>query len=150
VKSLGSPTVYENLSAESGTLPTKEELDSVILNIKRARMWVAIQEERTRRQNGGVFIQSANEWFHSDQTSRIQQLGLLLMGPNMPAGIMWKTMGNNFVQMTPQLAQQIFQATGAQDMQIFGVAEFPSSQMNESPNPDRYQCMTGWPLTFGE
>ena len=106
-------------------------------------MWRLIQAERDRRRANGVRV-GAN-WYHSDDTSRIQQLGLLLMGANMPPGIMWKTMSNTFIEMTPILAQQIFQATGAQDMQIFGVADWYRARMMALPNPTLYNFTSNWP-----
>ncbi len=140
---------YEDLVWLSGDpLPSKTELDARRRQLDQDRMWRRIQAERDRRRAGGVRI--GTNWFHSDDTSRIQQLGLLLMGANMPPNIMWKTMGNNFVLMTPTLAQQIFQATGTQDMQIFAVAEQHRAQMMAAANPTTYNFMTGWPPTFGE
>jgi hypothetical protein len=73
-----------------------------------------------------------------------------MMGANMPAGIMWKTMTETFVQMTPALAAGIFQATGAQDMGIFARAEYHRAMMNASSNPSTYDYSAGWPVSFGE
>jgi hypothetical protein len=120
-------------------------------------VWRLIQAERDRRRANGVRV-GAN-WYHSDDTSRIQQLGLLLMGANMPPGIMWKTMSNTFIEMTPILAQQIFQATG--DDLVSSVAQIVLSlcdipgiqrviivvngQVNEWPKGDG--SLTSQPLT---
>ena len=70
------------------------------------------QSERDRRKHDGGYKVGTN-WFHSDDTSRIQQIALTIMGANMPANIMWKTMSGSFVLMTPTLAGQIFQAAAA-------------------------------------
>ena len=69
-------------------------------------MWNAIQAERENRKLQGLPI--AGKRYHSDADSRIQQLGLAMLGASIPAGLQWKTMDGSFVEMTPTLAQQIF------------------------------------------
>jgi hypothetical protein len=112
-------------------------------------MWLRIQEERSRRQAGGVFISSANKWFHSDQSSRIQQLGLVMMGANMPGNINWKTMDSSYIVMTPAIALSIFNASATLDMTAFGVAEQHRANMMASPTPGTYDFSGFWPAIFG-
>lgn len=125
-----------------------EDIISSELAEIKAEMWRKIQIERDRRKSGGV--QVGGNWFHSDDTSRIQQLGLVMFGANMPNNIMWKTMSGSFVLMTPTLAQQIFTAVAASDMVIFAKAEEHKANMNASPDPTSYNYLTGWPLIYGE
>lgn len=149
VMSHGDGSDYEHLHSLDGLpLPSQAELEPLRLALCRLMKWEEIKAERDRRKFNGVKI--GTNWFHSDDTSRIQQIGLLLMGASMPAGIMWKTMTDTFVQMTPTLAQQIFQAVGAQDMEIFAKAEYHRAMMNASPIPSTYDFSAGWPPTFGE
>jgi hypothetical protein len=145
----GDGTDYSLLVADDGLpIPPKSEMDAFMLALTKLQKWDEIKAERDRRKFNGVKV--AGNWFHSDDSSRIQQIGLMLMGAGMPAGIMWKTMTDTFVQMTPALAVGIFQATGAQDMAIFAKAEYHRAMMNASPNPSTYDYSAGWPLTFGE
>lgn len=88
--------------------------------------------------NGGV--QVSGKWFHSDTHSKVQQLGLVLAGANLPAGIQWKTMDGSFVEMTPTLAQQIYAAQMAQEQAIFAVAE--------TKRLDASDINAGWPATY--
>lgn len=149
VKSVGDPSVFANIVAESGgTLPSQAEMDAHILQMAKDNMWVLIQEERTRRQNGGVFIQSENKWFHSDQTSRIQQLGLVMMGANLPANINWKTMDGSFIVMTPAIALSIFNAAATLDMMSFAVAEQHRAAMVQTADPSQYNYSGFWPATY--
>jgi hypothetical protein len=89
-------------------------------------------------------------WYHSDDTSRIQQIGLVMLGANMPNNIMWKTMLGDFVLMTPTLASQIFQAAMVSDMTIFTVAEQKRQAMLALSDPRNYSWDTGWPPIYGE
>jgi hypothetical protein len=149
VSSTGDGSDYASLFEINGKLlPSPAELQPKRLLLGQDRMWKKIQVERDRRKYNGVKV-GAN-WYHSDDPSRIQQIGLVLMGAGMPAGIMWKTLSGGFVQMTPTLALQIFSATGAQDMAIFAKAEYHKAYMVMSPSPSTYDFSTGWPVTFGE
>jgi Domain of unknown function (DUF4376) len=149
VRANGDGSDYDSIVALDGLpIPPQAELDALRISLSREVKWTEIKAERDRRKFNGVKI--GTSWFHSDDSSRIQQIGLVMMGAGMPAGIMWKTMTDSFVLMTPTLAMQIFQATGAQDMAIFARAEQHRAAMMASPNPSAYDYSTGWPLTFGE
>ena len=113
-----------------------------------AQMWDGIKTERDRRKAGGVKIGA--KWFHSDDGSRIQQMGLVMMGASLPAGLQWKTMDGSFIPMTPALAQQVFTGQAASDQAIFAVAEQHRVAMEASPDPAAYDFSTNWPKIFGE
>lgn len=116
--------------------------------VKTAK-WDAIKAERDRRtENGGYKV--GTKWFHSDQKSRSQQLGLVLLGASIPAGLQWKTMDGTFVTMTQQLAGQVLAAAAASDQAIFAAAEAHRQAMEASQDPASYDFSTGWPKVFGE
>jgi hypothetical protein len=149
VSANGDGFEYDDLVWQGGDpIPLKSVLDPLCLELAQDRVWRMIQAERDKRKAGGIKVGSS--WFHSDDTSRIQHIGLLLMGANMPANIMWKTMGGTFVNMTPTLAQQIFSTMSISDMTIFGIAEQHRARMLQAPVPAAYDFSTGWPKIFGE
>lgn len=105
----------------------------------------AIKNERDRRiQMSGYKV--GTDWFHSDLTSRTQQIGLVIMGANIPAGLKWKTMGGALVSMTPTLAQQVFGAAAAQDGAHFAVAEVAIAAAKANPAFDMKTIV--WPAGF--
>jgi len=109
--------------------------------------WNDIKAERDRRtENGGFKI--GTKWFHSDQKSRSQQLGLVLLGANIPASLQWKSMDGSFVIMTPTLSQEILAAGAASDQAIFAAAETHNAAMEASSDPSAYDFSGGWPATF--
>lgn len=131
--------------------PTLEEYNAVLKAEHQVEQWRVIQAERDTRRAGGVNV--GGNWFHSDDTSRIQFLGLLMYGANMPPGIMWKTMSGTFVEMTSTLAQQIFGTIGAKDAAIFTAAETHRAHMLASATPETYNHKSGapaWPVVYGE
>lgn len=114
-----------------------------------ADVWAKIKVERDRRTDIGGF-EVDGKWFHSDQKSRNQQLGLVLLGSNIPAGLQWKTMDGSFVTMTRTLAGQILAAGAASDTAIFAAAEDHKAALEACENPSDYDYLTGWPKIFGE
>lgn len=112
--------------------------------------WNRIKTERDRRKFAGVKV--GDHWFHSDDSSRIQQLALVMMGASIPPGLQWKTLTLSsppvFVEMTQALAQQVFQATAAQDAAIFAAAETHRIAMEVSSSPQDYDCTGGWPVSI--
>lgn len=117
---------------------------------RRVASWERIKQERDRRKYLGVKV--GEHWFHSDDPSRIQQLALAMMGAAIPAGLQWKTLTLTpppvFVEMTPALAQSIFQATAASDAAIFAAAETHRLAMEASDSPESYDCHAGWPVSI--
>lgn len=119
--------------------------------------WEKIKAERSRREAGGVKVQTgidaANapvyKWFHSDTDSRIKMLGLKIYGVSVPS-VQWKTMTGEFVPMTQDIANNIFQAVAAADQAIFAKAEEHKAAMLASADPAGYNFSAGWPLIFGE
>lgn len=130
----------------SGMVMTEQELSDQEKAEIRAEVWERIKAHRDQRKAQGV--QVSGKWYHSDADSRIQQLGLVMMGASIPAGLQWKTMDGSFVTMTQQLAGAIFQATAASDMAIFAVAEQHRAALNASADPANYNWRTGWPAVF--
>jgi hypothetical protein len=115
-------------------------------------MWDAIKTERDRRKEAGgymVSVSGVSKWFHSDTFSRTQQIGLVMMGVNIPAGLQWKTMDGSFVTMTQALANAIFAAGAAQDQATFAQAETHHAAMLASADPASYDFSGGWPAIYG-
>jgi hypothetical protein len=127
-------------------LPAELQPDLPSIEQRRMAVWAEVRARREALKSGGV--QVGDHWYHSDADSRIQQLGLLMMGESMPAGIMWRVLDNGLVEMTPALAQQIFQATAQWDAVVFGVAEMHRAAIEVSENPEAYDWTTGWPEGF--
>lgn len=110
------------------------------------QVWEAIKTVRDHKTQQGGFP-AAGKWFHSDNFSRGQHLGMVIAGAGLPA-IPWKTMDGSFVMTTPALAQQIFAAAFAQDTTLFAHAEALRAQAQVDPNS--VDITAGWPATFQE
>lgn len=132
------PLTDDDLASMPPALTAAEKIYNKWLEIKKKRDLLT--------EIGGYKV--GTMWFHSDQKSRSQQLGLVLLGANIPAGLQWKTMDGTFVTMTQTLAGQILAAAAASDTAIFAVAESHRAAMEASADPAAYDYSTGWPVTF--
>ena len=139
----------KQIVADSEGRPVLQDRPAPTHTEAAAIMWERIKAHREHRTLTGGY-QVAGSWFHSDTFSRTQQVGLVLMGAGMPAGIKWKTMSGSFVNMSPQLAQQVLAAAAAQDDATFKAAEAHRQAMEALPNPMAYDFSAGWPMVFGE
>jgi hypothetical protein len=124
--------------------------------------WESIKSKRIVITGGG--IQVGTNWFHSDESSRIQQLGLkdeardaLAIGaqatdPLMIDGspVFWKTMSGSFVPMTVQLALDIVTAVKVLDKRAHAAAEQHRMAMEASADPAAYNYSAGWPAVFAQ
>lgn len=113
----------------------------------KSTKWEAIKAEREKRKEAGYMV--AGHRYHSDQSSRIQQLGLVIMGASIPAGLKWKTMDNGLVDMTPTLAQQIFGATATNDATLHAVAEMKKAALfalEDFAAVQAFDVTAGWPV----
>lgn len=125
------------------------QLEEIEVNHK-AEKWVQIKAERDSRSSGGFKVEISPgifKWYHSDQTSRIQHLALLMAGANVPA-IPWKTMDGSFTPMTQSIAAAIFQAALNLDKKLFEVAEQHKAYMEASSDPASYDYSINWPERY--
>lgn len=122
---------------------SRDATDDEIRAAKVVTVTEQIKSERDRRKGLGCTVGPYR--FHSDDASRIQQLGLVMMGQSMPAGVKWKTMDGSFADMTPTLAAQIFQAQAARDMALFAVCEQHIAAAALADDPLAYDYSAGWP-----
>lgn len=139
-----SSGVYE-LALNDGTsrAPTDDELKAAVVADKT----VAVKAERDRRKFAGYVTQGHR--FHSDADSRTQQIGLVLLGANIPAGLMWKTLDGDFVAMTQALAGAIFTTAATADTQIFAAAEQHITNLNAcatAADALAYDILSNWPV----
>jgi hypothetical protein len=126
------------------------------------RKWSDIKIQRDSRKAGGV--QVGYYWFHTDDTSRIQWLGIkdtardmqvsgspdTTIIPMLGQNLLWKTMSGQFVPVTIKTAYQVNQAVKDMDAALFALAEKKRQELIASSTPEDYDTSVGWPLTYTE
>lgn len=129
----------------SGLTMTAQDVADQRKTAAQAQAWERIKAKRDALKSGGVLV--AGKWFHSDPDSRLQQLGLVLMGASVPA-VQWKTLDGSFTPMSQALAGGIFQAVAGLDMALFAAAEAHKAAMTAAADPLAYDCSGNWPATY--
>jgi hypothetical protein len=124
-------------------------LDENKLMKARNERWLEIQAVRDHRLDKGGF-KIGNYWYHSDQPSQSNYTDLLMMGSNVPAGLMWKTMSKAYVEMTSPIVGQLLFRKVTQKNLTFQAAALHEIAMKQSADPLNYDFTTGWPPIYGE
>lgn len=136
-----------------------------IMQIKE-RLLSLVTTERFKRWRSGfpVLVDGTTKWFHSDEFSLVQHLGLkdkardLLaaggaLSDNLTIGglpVVWSTMDGTQVTITAQVAFDLVEAAGFQQAAIFAAAETHRAGALASATPETYDYLQDWPLVFGE
>lgn len=145
--------------AENG-YPVAVFPDPLTLEERQSAVWEKIKSERTARMSGGSKVGS--KWFHTDNDSRIQHLGLkdsardiLAVGGAMSdpieingQQIQWKTMDGTWTPMTCQLSFDIVNADKNLDAALDAVVETHRVSMMAAEDPDGYDYSAGWPERY--
>lgn len=130
----------------AGYVPEPMAPSVAALADRQQRAWSRIKERREEVKHSGVLV--LGKWFHTDEQSRLQHLGLMAKGSGIPTGVMWKTMDGSFVEMTPALVAGVLDAVMVLDLASFSVAEAHKAAMLAASNPDAYDYSAGWPGGF--
>lgn len=90
-----------------------------------------------------------DHYFHSDTSSRIQQLSLTKMGAEkkIPPGLMWKTKNNGLIELTNEIAAQFESVTMDHDMRLFANAQSHIAAVEALDDIQAvldYDYSTGW------
>ena len=87
--------------------------------------------------------------FHSDASSRIQQISLTKMGQakQIPPGLMWQSKNNGLIELTNDIAAQFETVTMEHDMRLFANAQHHIAAveaLEEVQAVIEYDYSTGW------
>ncbi|EOZ9392121.1 DUF4376 domain-containing protein [Enterobacter cancerogenus] len=147
--------------AELGPLPTNvtvispsssfdrwngESWQPSINDAKQAQI-AAIKNQRDKVTNDFIVIEGNH--FHSDVSSRIQQITLTKLGQanQLPTGLMWQTKNNGLIDLTNHIAAQFETVTMDHDMRLFANAQrhiAAVEAMNDVQAVIDYDYSTGW------
>ncbi|KFS50767.1 hypothetical protein SEEB0236_11695 [Salmonella enterica subsp. enterica serovar Bareilly str. CFSAN000236] len=96
---------------------------AIVLDNAKSRVKQAIKVRRDEVTADYIVIDDYH--FHSDASSRIQQMSLTRMGQaqQIPAGLMWQTKNNGLIELTNDIAAQFETITVDHDMRLFANAQ---------------------------
>ena len=138
------------------------------LAVRREAVANQIRALRDSKKDGGfkLVINETDYWFHSDQDSRIQYLGLKNLAYDAKAegatndtvmttlgqNLVWKTMAGTWIPVTVKLAYDMVKGISELDATLFAVAESFINVVMASENPEEavvgYEASPAWPAAF--
>lgn len=125
-------------------------LPAVAAQIKEQQqdeMWERIKDKRYDNLRHGVFVKSVGKWFYTNDESRTQYILLRTM-KELPAGLRWKTMENDFVLMTRELLDEMTTQMVLDEQADFANAERHKAAMLKAENPLEYDYSDGWTANY--
>lgn len=116
---------------------------------RQDEMWERIKAKRYGNLRAGVYVKSVKKWFHTNDESRTQYIMLRTMR-ELPAGLQWKTMEDEFVPMTRELLDELSMQMLQDEQADFANAEKHKAAMLKAENPLEYDYSGGWTANFDE
>jgi hypothetical protein len=138
------PTPPEDYSDETYYRTEQDDAPYVIFTKKSPEQLLALRVSKLKQirdeltESGGCLVQG--KWYHTDVKSKQQQMALAMAGANLPLNLLWKTLDGSFIEMTPELATELFAAQMTREATIFGLCE--AKQHDDTPINE------GWPERY--
>lgn len=107
-----------------------------------------IKEKRLQIENGGVQVKGL--WFNSDQSSRLQFMGISMGLYAMPKNLKWKTMSGEYITMNKDLAMSICEAIIELDLDAFSNGEKLKTELSTIADTKDFDINRGWPAIYSK
>lgn len=121
------------------------ELDAYKLVEDQDTVWELIKERRLQAVTSGVYVESVDKWFHTDEvsvTSYSTIAGMIALDNYEP--VQWKTMDNTWLLLTVELFKELQTAMSLKTNANYAVAEHHKAAMLLADNPLEYDYSEGW------
>lgn len=108
-------------------------------------MWEKIKERRLKAVNSGVYVESVDKWFHTDEVSVTTYstiAGMIALDNYHP--LQWKVMDSSWLLLTESLFKELQTAMSAKTSANYAVAEQHKAAMLQADNPLDYDYSTDW------
>ena len=108
-------------------------------------IWERIKERRLQAVTSGVYVESVDKWFHTDEVSVTTYstiAGMIALDNYEP--VQWKTMDNTWLLLTVELFKDLQTAMSAKTNANYAIAEMHKAAMLEETNPLEYDYSEGW------
>lgn len=108
-------------------------------------MWERIKERRLQAVTSGVYVESVDKWFHTDEVSVTTYstiAGMIALDNYEP--VQWKVMDNTWLLLTESLFKELQTAMSVKTNINYAIAEQHKSAMLEATNPLEYDFSEGW------
>ena len=111
----------------------------------QATAWELIKERRLQAVTSGVYVESVDKWFHTDEVSVTTYstiAGMIALNNYEP--VQWKTMDNTWLLLTVELFKELQTAMSVKTNINYAIAEQHKAAMLKETNPLEYDYSEGW------
>lgn len=108
-------------------------------------LWELIKERRLQAVTSGVYVESADKRFHTDEvsvTSYSTIAGMIALNNYEP--VQWKTMDNTWLLLTESLFRELQTAISQKTNANYAIAEMHKAAMLKESNPLEHDYSEGW------
>ena len=121
------------------------ELDAYRHLEEQELIWEQIKERRLQAVTSGVYVESVDKWFHTDEVSVTTYstiAGMIALDNYEP--VQWKVIDNTWLLLTETLFKELQIAMIAKTNTNYAVAEQHKAAMLKVSNPLEYDYSDGW------
>ena len=108
-------------------------------------IWGRIKERRLQAVTSGVYVESVDKWFHTDEVSVTTYstiAGMIALDNYEP--VQWKVMDNTWLPLTEPLFKELQTAMSIKTNANYAVAEQHKAAMLLADDPLEYDYSTDW------
>lgn len=127
--------------------PTEIDAEKAIARQQKILEIEAYRDQLVDTGGYKITVGGQTYWIASDQKSKVRQLGLTMMGANVPAKA-WRALDGRTVTLNQAVVQAIFNAAAAQELAIDDAGEVHKAAVMAATEPADYDFSAGWPETF--
>lgn len=112
---------------------------------QQEQAWQQIKQRRYEAITSGVYLNSIDKWFHTDEISATTYstiAGMIALDNYEP--MQWKTMDNEWILLTIPLFKELQTAMSLKTNENYAVAENHKAAMLLSDEPLEYDYSTNW------
>lgn len=113
--------------------------------VQQEKVWEQIKQRRYEAITSGVYVNSIDKWFHTDEVSATTYstiAGMIALDNYEPS--QWKTMDNTWLLLTEPLFKELQTAISQKTNANYAIAEQHKAAMLQSDNPLDYDYSTDW------
>ena len=142
---LTPPPDYENQWRWIDDKWVADEPEAEPIEVMQDTMWERIKSKRLQAVTSGVYVESVDKWFHTDEVSVMQYSSIAgMIALNNYEPIQWKVMDNTWLLLTEALFKELQTSMSAKTNANYAVAEHHKAAMLLSENPLEYDYTTNW------
>ena len=107
--------------------------------------WEGIKAKRLQAVTSGVYVQSVDKHFHTDEVSATTYstiAGMIALNNYEP--VMWKAMDNSWLSLTEDIVKELQTAMSAKTNANYAVAEQHKAAMLQADDPLSYDYSGNW------